>query len=116
MRLTSALLKCRPIFIGPIPKFRGQALAGKHRFVPPATRGTRYMLWSKWRDEEEVLKYISKPYVTVDEELDYLESIGLKHQDVDPLYTGTLVKPMQQKYGVEIIEKFERNRKHEILD
>lgn len=116
MRLTSALFKCHPIFIGPIPKFRGRAMEGKHRFVPPATRGSRYMLWLKWRDEEEVIKYISKPYVTGDEELDYLESIGLRHQDVDPLYTSQLVKPMQQKYAVEILEKFDRNRQHEILE
>lgn len=116
MRLTGALFKVRQIFVGPIPKFRGRALEGKHRFVPPATKGTRYRLWSQWRDEEEVLKYIAKPYVTADEELDYLDSIGLKHQDVDPLYTSTLVKPMQQRYAIEIIEKFERNRAHEILE
>lgn len=116
MRLTLPLLKYRPAFIGVIPKFRGSALKGKHKFVPPATRGTRYMLWKEWAAQEEVTKYISKPYITADEEIDYLHSQGLKHQDVDPLYTSELVAPMRQRYAVEILELFERSRKHEIWE
>lgn len=104
------------MFIGPMPKFRGSALAGKHRFVPPATKGARYLLWSQWRDEEEVLKYTSKAYITADEELDYLESIGEKHQDVDPMYTSKIETPMQQRYAIDILEQFDRNRQHEILE
>lgn len=116
MRLTNILLKHHPMFIGPIPKFRGSALRGKHKFVPPATRGTRYMLWQQWRNEEEVLKYISKPYVTADEELDYLESIGEKHQDVDPLYTSKIETPMRQRYATDILTHLECGRQHEILE
>lgn len=116
MKITAILCKHHPIFIGKMPKFRGSALTGKHKFVPAATRGTRYMLWNEWRDHEEVLKYTSAPYVTADEELDYLESIGEKHQDVDPLYTSKIVEPMRQRYALEILEKFERNRQFEILE
>lgn len=74
------------------------------------------MLWSEWRDQEAVMKYISRPYITTDEELDYLESIGRKHQDVDPLYTCKLEPPMRQRYAVDILEKFDRNRKHEVWE
>lgn len=116
MRLTSTLCKYHHLFIGKIPKFRGSALKGKHKFVPAATKGTRYGLWSQWRDEEEVLKYIAKPYITAEEELDYLASIGERHQDVDPLYTSHIETPMQQRYAVEILEHFDRNRQHEILE
>lgn len=116
MRLTPVLFKLKRVFHGKQLKFRGSALAGKHRFVPPTTRADRYLLWQQWRDEIEGLKHISAPYVTVDEELDYLESIGETHQDVDPLYTSRLEPPMRQRYAVEILEKFERSRQHEILD
>jgi len=116
MRLTNALLKCHPVFMGNVIKFKGSALKGKHRFVPPATKGVRYRLWLGWRDELENLKLIGAPYVTVDEELDYLESIGRRHQDVDPLYTSKLEAPMRQHYAVEIMEKFERTRKFENWD
>lgn len=74
------------------------------------------MLWQQWRNEEEVLKYLSTPYITVDEELDYLESIGEKYQDVDPLYTSKIETPLQQRYATDILEKFDRNRKYEILE
>ena len=113
MKITTPLFKFHRMFVGKQPKFRGSAIHGKHRFVPPATKGNRYMLWSRWRDEEEVMKYISKPYVTAEEELDYLNSIGLKHQDVDPLYTSRLEPPMRQRYAHEIVEMFDRNRQHE---
>lgn len=116
MKLTAALFKCRPIFEGKVPKYPGSALKGKTRFVPPATRGTRYMLWQRWRDEEEVMKYISKPFVTAEEETEYLHSIGERHQDVDPLYTSHIEAPMRQRYATEILEKFERSRQHEILE
>lgn len=71
------------------------------------------MLWQDWAREEEAVKYASNPYITVDEELDYLESIGRKHQDVDPLYTSKISAPMEQRYSVDILEFFERNRNHE---
>lgn len=116
MRLTAILCKHHNMFTGLKPKFRGSALEGKHKFVPAANRGTRYMLWSQWKDEEEVLKYISKPYVTADEELDYLESIGEKHQDVDPLYTSKIEEPMEQRYAVDILKFFQRSRRHEITE
>lgn len=116
MKLTAILYKHHPLFIGVIPKFRGSALRGKHKFVPPATRSTRYLLWNQWRDEEETLKYLSKPYITADEELDYLESIGEKHHDVDPLFTSQIETPMRQRYAVEILNYFERNRKYEIWE
>lgn len=74
------------------------------------------MLWMQWRHQEEVMKYISVPYITSDEELDYLEAMGLKHQDVDPLVTCKLEPPMQQRYATDILEKYERNRQHEVLD
>lgn len=74
------------------------------------------MLWTQWRSEEEVLKYISKPYVTADEELDYLSSIGLKHQDVDPIFTSTIVTPMRQRYATEVLEQLDRARQYEILE
>lgn len=116
MKLTSVLCKHHPMFIGVIPKFRGAALTGKHKFVPPATRGTRYALWSEWRDQEQVMKYISKPYVTEDQENAYLKSIGEKHHDVDPIYTSHIESPMRQRYAIEILENFERARAHEIWD
>lgn len=116
MRLTAVLCKVRPLFIGKIPKFRGSATSGKHKFVPPATKATRYLLWQQWKDQEEVMKYISKPYITAEEELDYLESIGERHQDVDPLYTSQIETPMRQRYAVDILEKFERSRQHEIWE
>lgn len=116
MRLTAILCKHHRIFTGLKPKFPGSATKGKHKFVPPATRATRYLLWSQWKDEEEVLKYISKPYITEDQELDYLESIGEKHHDIDPLYTKTIEKPMQQRYATDILKYFERSRKQEIFD
>lgn len=116
MRLTQILLKHHPLFIGKIPKFRGSALKGKHKFVPPATKGVRYMKWLEWRDEEEVLKNISKPYVSAEQELDYLATQERKNHDVDPLYTSKIETPMQQRYAVQILEKFERSRQHEILE
>lgn len=116
MRLTASLFKFRPIFEGKMPKYPGSATTGKNRFVPPATKGTRYALWMQWRDEEEVMKYISKPYITAEEENEYLCSIGERHQDVDPLYTHHIETPMRQRYAVEILEKFERSRQHEILE
>lgn len=116
MRITPVLCKFKRMFIGPQPKFRGSALRGKHKFVPPATKATRYLLWLRWRQQEEVMKYISKPYITADEELDYLEAMGLKHQDVDPLATCELQPPMEQRYATDILEKFERSRQHEVWD
>lgn len=116
MRLTATLFKHHPLFIGKLPKFRGSAMKGKHKYVPTLTAGDRYRLWYEWRNEEEVLKYISKPYITADEELDYLESIGERHQDVDPLYTSRLVTPMKQHYAVELLKVFERNRQFEIWE
>lgn len=111
MRLTATLFKFHPLFVGKQPKFRGSATSGKHKFVPPATKGVRYGLWSQWRDQEEVVKYISTPYITADEELDHF---GI--QDVDPLYTSKIEAPMRQRYAIEILEIFERNRQHEIWD
>lgn len=116
MRISQVLCKYRPAFIGQVPKFRGSALKGKHRFVPPATRATRFMMWDEWSKQEEVMKYISKPYITSEEELEYLESQGLKHQDVDALYTSHLEAPMRQRYAVEILKIFERSRKQEIWE
>lgn len=116
MKLTAPLFKFKKMFIGNIIKFRGSALKGKHRFVPPATRGTRYGLWTDWRNEEEAIKYISTPYVTIDEELAYLEMIGEKHQDVDPLQTKKIVAPLKQHYAVELLYKFDNGRKHEQWD
>lgn len=116
MRLTQTLCKYKPLFIGKIPKFPGSALKGKHRYVPAATRATRYLLWLDWKNEEEVLKYISKPYITEDEEQDYLESIGRTHQDVDPLYTSVIQAPMRQSYGVNLLRVFERNRQFEVVE
>lgn len=113
MRLTPVLFKYRPLFTGLVPKFPGSADKGKNRFVKPATKSGRYLQWDLWKEEERVLKYIAKPYVTKDEELIYLESIGLKHQDVDPLYTSRLVTPMRQRYSIEVLDKFERNRSFE---
>lgn len=116
MRLTPVLCKFRSTFVGNQIKYRGSALSGKHRFVPPVTRGDRYMLWNDWRNEIQGMKYLAHPYVTQDEELDYLESIGERYQDVDPLYTSTIEPPMRQRYAIEILEKFERNRQHEHWD
>lgn len=116
MKITQVLFKFHPLFIGPIPKFKGSATKGKHKWVPPATKATRYLLWQQWKDEEEVLKYVSKPFISVNEELDYLESIGEKHQDVDPLYTSLIETPMRQRYATDILDKFDRTRKYEILD
>lgn len=62
------------------------------------------------------MKYISKPYISADEELDYLETMGRKTHDVDPLYTSKLEPPMRQRYAIEIVEKFDRNRQHEVWD
>ena len=116
MKLTSALYKYHPLFIGKLPKFRGSAMSGKNKYVPAATRGDRYRLWNDWKDEEEVCKYISKPYITTEEELVYLESIGQQFQDVDPLYTGQVVEPLQQRYAVDLLRIFERNRQYEIQE
>lgn len=113
MKLTAVLCKFRKTFVGPQPKFRGSATKGKHKFVEPATRGNRYMLWLDWKNQEEVMKYISKPYITTDQELDYLESVGLKHQDVDPLYTSRIEPPMRQRYAAEVLQYFERKRNFE---
>lgn len=116
MKLTNILLKHHRMFIGPMPKFRGSAMKGKHKYVPSLTKGERYMLWYDWRNEEEVLKNISVPYITADEELDYLESIGEKYQNVDPLYTSQIVEPMRQHYAVDLLRMFERNRQFEIWE
>lgn len=102
------------MFTGVIPRFRGSALTGKHKFVPAATRATRFRQWIDWRDEEIVLKYTSQPYITVDDELDYLDSIGRRHHDIDPLYTKTLEKPMMQRYATDVLDHFEKTRQHEI--
>lgn len=91
-------------------------MKGKHKYVPALTKGTRYKLWSEWLDEERALKYISKPYITAEEEQAYLNSIGERHQDVDPLYTSRVVAPMRQHYAIEILHKFERNRQFEITE
>lgn len=116
MKLTQCLFKYKPLFVGVVPKFRGSALRGKHKFVPPANRGTRYMLWLEWRDQEEVMKYIEKPYITADQELDYLASKGQTHHDIDPLYTSHIEEPMQQRYATDVLQLLDRARKHEILD
>lgn len=113
MRLTQCLFKFHPIFVGKIPKYRGSATKGKHKFVPPATRATRYLLWAEWRDQEEVMKYITKPYITADEELDYTEEHDI---ELDPLYTSQIEEPMQQRYATDILELLDRDRKHEVLD
>lgn len=62
------------------------------------------------------MKYTAKPYVTADQEIAYLNSIGEKHHDVDPLYTSHIETPMRQRYAVELLDKFERSRQHEILE
>jgi len=62
------------------------------------------------------MKYTSVPYVTADEEIQYLASIGEKHQDVDPLYTSVIEEPMRQRYATDILQYFERNRQHEIWE
>jgi hypothetical protein len=116
MRLTPVLCKFKRTFIGVVPKFRGAALSGKHKFVPPATKANRYINWAQWRDQEEVMKYIATPYISSDEELDYLESMGRTHQDVDPLYTARIEPPMRQRYAIEILEKYERNRQFEVQE
>lgn len=62
------------------------------------------------------MKYISKPYVTADQEIAYLHSKGERHHDVDPLYTSHIETPMRQRYAIEILEAFERSREHEIWE
>lgn len=116
MHLTQTLYKYHHLFIGKIPKFKGSALSGKHRFVPAATRGTRYRLWSQWKIEEANLKYLEKPYITSDEEITYLRSVGLKHQDVDPLYTSKIETPMRQHYGADVLTELDRARQFEITE
>uniref|UniRef100_A0A131XRF5 Putative ribosomal protein 63 mitochondrial isoform x1 n=1 Tax=Hyalomma excavatum TaxID=257692 RepID=A0A131XRF5_9ACAR len=74
MRLTDVLLGVfkRRGFGGPrfhfVKHIPGKIDIGKRRIVPPVTPRMRLQLWMKLAVEEETMMYLSRPFLTVEEE------------------------------------------------
>ncbi|XP_077556283.1 large ribosomal subunit protein mL63 [Haemaphysalis longicornis] len=74
MRLTDVLLGVfkRRGFGGPrfhfVKHIPGKISIGKHRVVPPVTPKIKLDLWKKLAIEEETMMYLSRPFLTVEEE------------------------------------------------
>ncbi|XP_054167006.1 uncharacterized protein LOC128964439 [Oppia nitens] len=115
MRLTLLLRSFRPEYVGPIPKFPGNAQTGKHRYVPKVTLGKKLSLFIQMKHEEQVIKYLSKPYVTEQQENAYLASIGRKRpQYWDDFLRRPIERPLKQYYAADYLQKIDYSRSFEI--
>lgn len=71
MRLTDVLFGVfkRRGFGGPRFHFvKSQRPTGKYRIVPPVTSTMKVELWKKLAIEEKTMMYLSRPYLTTEEE------------------------------------------------
>ncbi|KAH9389994.1 Ribosomal protein 63, mitochondrial [Tyrophagus putrescentiae] len=111
MRLSLILNSFRREFIGPIPKHPGNVLRGKKRFVPPVTISDKINLVRELKYEEEVMKFLQKPYITESQEKQYLEATGQSKPEYwDDFTRKTIEEPLPQHYAADYLEKFNVNR------
>ncbi|XP_027194841.2 uncharacterized protein LOC113789496 [Dermatophagoides pteronyssinus] len=114
MRFTLILQSFRREFIGPIPKHKGNVLIGRKRFVPPVTMGKKIGLVQQLAYEEEVMKYLSKPYVNETQECQYLESKKMERPPYwDDFSRMTIEQPLKQSYSADYLEKLNSSRSFE---
>ncbi|KAI2797683.1 Ribosomal protein 63, mitochondrial [Blomia tropicalis] len=117
MRLSLILASFRREFIGPIPKHKGNVLIGKKRFVPPVTLGKKIELFRELKYEEEVMKYLSKSYITESQENKYLQSKGLDHPEYwDDFMRRPIEVPLKQHYAADYLVNLNINRSFEEED
>ncbi|KAG8197738.1 hypothetical protein JTE90_006788 [Oedothorax gibbosus] len=93
MRLTNLLLGHKYKFVKGIP---GCIWTGKHRFVPPVTRKERTSMWKKMMIEEEVMMYLKNPYVTEEQEKEYLAQNVAPTEKVFPDIVSEL-QPLKER-------------------
>ncbi|CAG2165958.1 unnamed protein product [Oppiella nova] len=111
MRFTHILRSFRPEFVGYVPKFRGNVEKGKHRYVPKVTTGKKLSLYTKLKHEEQVMKYLSKPYITQEQEEAYLKSVGrTRPQYWDDFLRQPLEEPLKQYFAADFLERLDLTR------
>ncbi|CAG2102514.1 unnamed protein product [Medioppia subpectinata] len=117
MRLTSICRSFRPEFVGYVPKFPGNVETGKHRFVPKVTTGKKLSLYKQLKHEEQVMRYISKPYITPSQEKAYLQSIGRTRPEYwDDFLRQPLEEPLKQYFAADYLRKLDFSRGFEEED
>jgi len=117
MIITSILSSFRREFIGYIPKFPGNVLRGKRRFVPKVTLAKKLSLYKKLKYEEQVMKYLSKPYISENQENLYLKSIGRTRPEYwDDFLRRPIEAPLKQTYAADYIINLDTNRSFEEED
>lgn len=74
----------------------GNIWIGKHRFVPPVTAKDRSEMWKRLMYEEETMMYLKNPYVTKEDEQNYLEKHAVPQQKIFIPEQSTL-KPLEDR-------------------
>jgi len=111
MRLTVILRSFRPEFVGYVPNFPGNVLKGKHRYVPKVTTGKKLSLYRQLRHEEQVMRFISKPYISEAQEKAYLESVGRTRPEYwDDFLRQPLEVPLKQYYAADYLQRLDITR------
>ncbi|OTF82467.1 hypothetical protein BLA29_012177 [Euroglyphus maynei] len=117
MRFSLILQSFRREFIGPIPKHKGNVLKGRKRFVPPVTLGKKIGLAQEFAHEEEVMKYLSKPYINETQECRYLESKNMERPPYwDDFTRMTIEQPLQHSYSADYLRRLNVSRSFEEED
>ncbi|KFM81820.1 hypothetical protein X975_18749, partial [Stegodyphus mimosarum] len=91
MRLTNVLLDK---FMKGIP---GNIWIGKHRFVPPVTKKDRLEMWKRMMYEEEVMMYLSNPYIKEEDEKLYIEKHTPPTQEKVFVVESSVLKPLKER-------------------
>ncbi|CAG2176444.1 unnamed protein product [Oppiella nova] len=83
----------------------------KHRYVPKVTTGKKLSLYTKLKHEEQVMKYLSKPYITQEQEEAYLKSVGrTRPQYWDDFLRQPLEEPLKQYFAADFLERLDLTR------
>jgi len=111
MKITSIINSFRREFVGYIPKYPGNAEKGKHRYVPAVTLSKKLLLWRQLKYEEEVIKYLSKPYISEAQEKAYLKSVNRTRPEYwDDFLRRPIEKPLKQYYAADYLKRLEISR------
>ncbi|CAN8029563.1 hypothetical protein HPB47_011886 [Ixodes persulcatus] len=119
MRLTDVVLGVfkRRGFGGPrfhfVKRIPGKITTGKRRIVPPVTVGHKLRLWDRMATEEEAMMYLSRPYLTEEEEK-YLPKefrrIGARRYEV---FDTKVRRPLKSLFAADLLTHLNTNRQWE---